>query len=561
MQEKIIDMDLDNIDPNNFNFRRNFSGPDYEDFLESVRIKGVIQPIVVRPVEDGRFELVFGERRLRASRETGKATIPAIVRELSRAEAFDLMFIENYQRLQLSEYEEALGFKAYLDENGPDSIQDLSDRTGVKPSYVRRRVAVLDLPEPVLKAWAGGEIKYGYLEQLRRLDDEVEIMEYFEAVMDGYDIASIRELKEHIDGQAIPFSDAVFDLGKEGCRGCSYNTDVQMQLFSIDAEKSKCQHPECFFKKQEAWLTNNWTETDFHKEQGTNGYAFSDSVDRNSCNIFPYHMEMKGTEPCFKCTHYITLFHNHRLMTRSGSICIGDKKCFNEVCSEYNSNQLGASTGGDYSNSSHPGNTDKPRVEWHGAHFREIFFKEQIPKRFEDVSSRGLKTLQLALFSLLKSNWTLKGWFISEYLFENSEDGSSDEEGRGHNHWISDPDLFDPISNMNMKQASDALKAATLQTILYDDFSADGRRVVADHIGIDLSHEWRLTEEYFKKKHKPEIIAIGEKFEIFEKPEVKEFVASLGKKKILDLKKGELVKVFFESGIDLAGVVPSEILP
>ena len=559
MEEKIFELDLNVIDPNDFNFRRNFSGPDYDDFLESIREKGVIQPIVVRPTENGRFELVFGERRLRASRETGKMTIPAIVRELSRAEAFDLMIIENHHREQLTEYDEAHGFKAYLDENGPDSIRDLSDRTGVKPSYIRRRVAVLDLPEAVLTAWAEGEIKYGYLEQLRRLDNEEEILEYFESVLDGYDINSVRELKEQIDGRAIPLSDAVFNPA-EACQGCSHNTDVQMQLFRIDAAESKCQHPKCFFEKQEAWLTDNWTETDYHKNHGTNGFAFSETVDRNSCNFFPYGMELKGTEPCFTCTHFITLFHNHRLMVHMARLCIGMKNCFKGMCAVNNRDQSADSTGDDDTGTEPPEQNEKPRVEWHGSYFREIFFKEQIPHHFENVSPRGLKTLQLALFSLLKSDWHLKDWFINDYLSEKDASEKANEDDGTCGNWITDDELFEPISEMNMQAVSDGLKATTLRTVLHDDFSAEGRRLVADHIGIDLSREWRLTEVYFSKKHKPEIIDIGEAFNVFDDPKAEAFMKSVGRKKATDLKKSELVKLFLESGIDLAGIVPSEIL-
>ena len=164
------EIELQRLQPNPLNPRKRFSGAKFDELVASIREKGVIEPILARPMGDDRLEIVAGERRYRASltvAETGGGLngqkIPALVRELSDDDAFDIMCIENLHREDLTELEEAEGFKTYLDKRGPEALPDLAERTGINPRYIRRRVAVLSLPKKTLKAWEKGDLKYGHL--------------------------------------------------------------------------------------------------------------------------------------------------------------------------------------------------------------------------------------------------------------------------------------------------------------------------------------------------------------------------------------------------------------
>ena len=165
---------LADITSNPQNPRKNFSGPKFEELIASIKQVGVIEPILIRPVKGKTpYEIIAGERRWRASCDIASAnggikknTIPAIVRDISDDEAFDLMTIENLQREDLTELEEAQSFKLYLDKKGKEALPELAERTGIKPSYIMRRVSVLELPKEILKAWEKGTIKYGHCEQL-----------------------------------------------------------------------------------------------------------------------------------------------------------------------------------------------------------------------------------------------------------------------------------------------------------------------------------------------------------------------------------------------------------
>lgn len=172
---------LSNILPSPWNPRKTFKGPEFNELVDSIREQGVIQPVLVRPIEgkDVPYELVFGERRLKASivvsKKNGgpeKSTIPALIRELNDDQAFELTTIENLQREDLNELEEAQGFKMFADRKGEEALPELAERTGKDIRYIRRRLAVLTLPKKVLKSWQNGDLRYGHLQQLLRLGNK-----------------------------------------------------------------------------------------------------------------------------------------------------------------------------------------------------------------------------------------------------------------------------------------------------------------------------------------------------------------------------------------------------
>lgn len=114
-RKEVLDVPVDNVRENPRQPRAHFSPADLEDLIGSIRQHGVMMPIVVTKVGSG-YELIAGERRLRASKALGLATIPAIVREANEQEKLELALIENIQRQDLNAVEEAIAYKALLDE-------------------------------------------------------------------------------------------------------------------------------------------------------------------------------------------------------------------------------------------------------------------------------------------------------------------------------------------------------------------------------------------------------------------------------------------------------------
>jgi hypothetical protein len=323
---------------------------------------------------------------------------------------------------------------------------------------------------------------------------------------------------------------------------------VQIQLFAIDAEKAKCLKTDCFKQKQIDWLTANWKQSTFHKKFKTCGYRFSQDTDHRQRFIF--HDKKFVGKQCHDCDAFVTLFSDPRLDVQYERACIGDRGCYDKLF-ESKKKKESSKASGDTASDGQGGQDDKPRVAWHGEHFREAFFQEQIPQRFEGLSDRGLCVAQLSLFAFIKSNYELRHWFIGTFVA--GEDGSFG--------YFEDSQIFEPISKMTIEQVGAAMKEAVLQAVLFSDFCALGRRVVADHLGIDLEKEWAITEAYLQKKTIPEIMGMGERFGIFNDEKAKGYLENeIKKANFKKCKKTELMDIFLKSGIELTGKVPDEIL-
>ncbi|MFP5501132.1 MAG: ParB/RepB/Spo0J family partition protein [Candidatus Sericytochromatia bacterium] len=144
---------LEAIEPNPDQPRRHFDPEALSELTASIKAHGVLQPVLLRPHPQakGRYQLVAGERRFRASREAGLTELPAVVRELTDAEALELALVENVLREDISPLEEARTLKSLLETFGYSYAQ-LGERLGKNKAYVDHRVRLLKMPEPVQAA-------------------------------------------------------------------------------------------------------------------------------------------------------------------------------------------------------------------------------------------------------------------------------------------------------------------------------------------------------------------------------------------------------------------------
>ncbi len=156
---------VDQIRPNPFQPRRHFEPSALEELAQSIRQHGLLQPIVVRAAASG-FELISGERRLRASKLAGRTTIPAIVRpNVTDKDLLELALVENVQRQDLDAIERALGFRRMQDELAMTQ-EAVADRVGLKRSTVANHLRLLDLPQTVQEGIAKGLISMGHARAL-----------------------------------------------------------------------------------------------------------------------------------------------------------------------------------------------------------------------------------------------------------------------------------------------------------------------------------------------------------------------------------------------------------
>jgi ParB family chromosome partitioning protein len=141
--------------------RKHFDEAELTDLANSIRAHGVLQPILVRPIEGGRYEIVAGERRWRAAQRAGLHAIPAVARELDELEVLEIAIIENVQRSDLNPIEEAQGFQALIDRFGRTQ-QDIADSVGKSRPHIANMLRLLALPEDMQDMVRDGRLTVGH---------------------------------------------------------------------------------------------------------------------------------------------------------------------------------------------------------------------------------------------------------------------------------------------------------------------------------------------------------------------------------------------------------------
>jgi ParB family transcriptional regulator, chromosome partitioning protein len=168
----LLQLPVDQIEENPFQPRRDFSDVEIASLAESLKEHDMLQPVLVRRV-NGRYQLISGERRLRAARHAGWTTIPARVREADDRLVAELAIVENLQRKDLNAVEKALSFKRYLDEHCCTQ-DDLARRLKIDRSTIANLLRLLELPTTILDGLRKGTITAGHARALLPLGDEQE---------------------------------------------------------------------------------------------------------------------------------------------------------------------------------------------------------------------------------------------------------------------------------------------------------------------------------------------------------------------------------------------------
>ena len=163
---------LDRIAPNPWQPRVAFDGEKLGEMAESIREHGVVEPLVVRQ-RDGTFELVAGERRLRAARLAGLETVPVVVRDMSDRDVLEITLIENLQREDLSALEEAAAYVRLMEEFGATQ-EDVARRVGKSRPAVANTVRLLQLPEALRDEMRSGRLSAGHARALLALESPIE---------------------------------------------------------------------------------------------------------------------------------------------------------------------------------------------------------------------------------------------------------------------------------------------------------------------------------------------------------------------------------------------------
>jgi ParB family chromosome partitioning protein len=165
---------VDEISPNRLQPRKEFDDVKIEELAASIREKGVIQPLIVRETDEG-YELIAGERRLRAARLAGLSSVPAVIRDVGDGEALELALIENIQRENLNPIEEAQAYQRLIEEFSLTQ-EEMAQKVGRDRTTITNSLRLLTLPQIVRRDLSAGELTSGHGRALLALGDERLIM-------------------------------------------------------------------------------------------------------------------------------------------------------------------------------------------------------------------------------------------------------------------------------------------------------------------------------------------------------------------------------------------------
>lgn len=194
-ENQISTLKISLIDPKGDQPRKNFDKQTLEELASSIRENGLLQPIIVREYGEGRYQIIAGERRFRASKIAELSEIPAVIMNKDDRQAAEIALIENIQREDLNPIEEAMGFKALQEDYGLTQ-EELSERIGKSRSAIANAMRLLDLPEEILVLLAEEKLSAGHGRTLLAVRNTDAMIELAKRVIS--EDLSVRRLEEEV---------------------------------------------------------------------------------------------------------------------------------------------------------------------------------------------------------------------------------------------------------------------------------------------------------------------------------------------------------------------------
>lgn len=226
-----VKLKIMDIEPNRDQPRKIFDEDALAELADSIAKHGVIQPLLVRPIPDGSYQLVAGERRWRASRMAGLTEVPVVIKELSDDEAMALALIENLQREDLNAIEEAQGIKALMDTLSLTQ-DEAAERVGKSRPAVANALRLLKLPDSVIALVSDGKLSPGHARALLGFKDEQDIIETADLIIEkGLTVRDVEKLVKKRNKEP--------KAEKPAARRASYYDEVELALTDFLGRKVK----------------------------------------------------------------------------------------------------------------------------------------------------------------------------------------------------------------------------------------------------------------------------------------------------------------------------------
>ncbi len=191
----VLEVDIDQLIPNLYQPRQDFNQEKIDELKESIKAHGIIQPIIVRESAQG-YEIVAGERRLRAAKELGLKKIPVIIRQFNNLKTFEVSLVENIQREDLNPIEQAFAFKRLVEEFHL-THQELAAITGKSRAFISNTLRLLNLDEWIRERVSSGEISFGHAKVLLSIEEKQIQQEFGQKIIEHQ--LSVRDLEKLVE--------------------------------------------------------------------------------------------------------------------------------------------------------------------------------------------------------------------------------------------------------------------------------------------------------------------------------------------------------------------------
>ena len=229
-ESTISTLKISEIEPNRNQPRIDFNESSLMELADSIRMHGVLQPIVVRPLPSGVYQIIAGERRWRASRIAGITEIPVVIRELDEMQVLEIAIIENLQREDLNVIELASGYRALM-ENFNMTQEQVAEKVGKSRPVVANTVRLLNLPDSVSQMVREGKITQGHAKALLAIEDEALLIETAEKAAKGLMLVrDIERLARHGKSSEKLGPNRIDAQVQDSIWGDSYHKEMELAL-------------------------------------------------------------------------------------------------------------------------------------------------------------------------------------------------------------------------------------------------------------------------------------------------------------------------------------------
>ena len=254
--KNIVSVALADIQPSNYNPRKNFDEKSLVELADSIRQQGVLQAIGVRPIAENRFEIVFGERRYRASQIAGLEEIPAVILDISDETAEEIAVTENLQRKDVTPIEEANAYQKLI-ESGRHDVQSLAVQFGKNESYIRTRLKFVSLIPEIAQLLEQDELTISVATEICRYGEDIQHDIYEKHLKEGVLYNSWRGMKASEVAKNIERSYTTdlkrYFFDKMVCLSCPHNTN-NMMLFCEEGSCGNCANRKCLEEMNASYL-------------------------------------------------------------------------------------------------------------------------------------------------------------------------------------------------------------------------------------------------------------------------------------------------------------------